>query len=94
MEIEKDSRYWKRFRKKLLIHPKFQYAFMRYFVGIAGVTLFVFYAAKAFFFHHVQTYLIALGIPANHILFEFLTHQSHVMDAGRGKFSVSESRVG
>jgi len=77
---QKDSRYWKKFRKKKLINPEFQLSFMRYFVGIASVTLAVFYGAKVFFFHEVRAYLSTLGFQTDHVLFDFLSRQSHVMD--------------
>lgn len=74
------SKEWKKFRKRLLINPEFQHSFMRYFVGIAIFTLAIFYCAKVFFFHSVQTYLGSLGFQPDHALFDFLNHQSHVMD--------------
>jgi sensor histidine kinase YesM len=78
--MEMSTQDWKKYRKKLLINPKFQYSFMRYIVGIAGGTLIVFYVAKMFFFYRVRAYMQSLGFPADHVLYEFLTHQSHTMD--------------
>jgi sensor histidine kinase YesM len=78
---QRGSKYWKKFRTRLLINPKFQYSFMRYFVGIAAATLGVFYTAKVLFFNHVHTYLRSLGFSDNHVLYDFLTRQSHIMDA-------------
>lgn len=74
------SKEWKKFRKRLLINPPFQYSFMRYFVGIAAVTIAVFYAAKAFFFYEVQGYLKGMGFSPDHVLYDYLSRQSRLMD--------------
>lgn len=77
---QEGSLYWKKFRKKRLINPEFQLSFMRYFVGIAIVTVAVFYGAKVFFFHEVRAYLMTMGFQPDHALFEFLSKQSVTMD--------------
>jgi hypothetical protein len=67
-------------RRKLLINPPFQLSFLRYILGIAGFTLAVFYAAKVFFFYQTRKYISDLGIPPEHMIFDFLNQQSRVMD--------------
>ncbi|MGZ6371291.1 MAG: hypothetical protein ACXWPM_11100 [Bdellovibrionota bacterium] len=64
---------------------------MRYVIGIAVGTLLIFYGAKIYFFHQVQLYLSTLGFPADHVLFDFLTKQSRVMDLIFGGAALVES---
>lgn len=75
------SKDWKKYRKQLLISPRFQHSFMRYVVGIALGTTLIFYAAKLVFFYQVQRHLHSLGFPPSHVLYDFTRHQSRVMDA-------------
>lgn len=88
--MESQAKDWKKFRKKLLINPKFQHSFMGYFVGIATVTIALFYAAKVFFFYQVAHYLRSLGFAQDHALYEFITHQSHIMDMLFGGAAIVE----
>ncbi len=78
-------------RKKLLINPRFQLSFLKYVLGIAGVTLAIFYAAKVYFFYQTREYITSMGIPPEHMIFDFLGSQSRVMDWIFGGAAVIES---
>jgi hypothetical protein len=67
-------------RKKMLINPPFQLSFLKYVLGIAGFTLVTFYAVKVFFFYQTREYITSMGIPPEHMIFDFLAQQSRVMD--------------
>ena len=80
IEIDSEGRKHVFIRRTLLINPKFQLSFLTYIVGIAAFTLAIFYAAKVFFFYQTRSYMMSVGIPADHMIFDFLTRQSHVMN--------------
>ncbi len=62
-------------RRTFLINPKFQLSFLAYTVGISLVTIGVFYAADAYFFWKFSQLGQGLGLPSNHVFFEFLNEQ-------------------
>ena len=64
---------------------------MKYFVGIACATTLLFYVAKVFFFYQLSLYLKTLGFAQDHMLYEFISRQSHVMDAIFAVAAVVES---
>lgn len=67
-------------RKTLLINPGFQLSFLSRILGVAVFTLALFYGAKVFFFHRAQVYFTSMGLPPEHMIFEFLGQQSRAMD--------------
>jgi hypothetical protein len=74
-------------RRQLIINPDFQYRFLGYVLATALVTIVVFYAAKVFFFHEVGDYIRSMGLPDDHLVYQFLKKQSRFMDilfAGAG----------
>jgi sensor histidine kinase YesM len=62
-------------RKNFLINPKFQLSFLAYTAGIAVVTIGFFYAADAYFFWKFTQLGQGLGLPSNHVFFQFLDEQ-------------------
>ncbi|MEK7690491.1 MAG: hypothetical protein AAB425_05670, partial [Bdellovibrionota bacterium] len=66
-------------RKKLLINPRFQVAFMGYMVVIAASTAAIFFSANLYFFHRFRALGLQVGYPSNHVFFEFLDRQQSFM---------------
>jgi hypothetical protein len=62
-------------RKNFLINPRFQLWFLGYSLGAALVTLVIFYCSKVIFFSSVKSYLLSLGLPADHMVYDFLSKQ-------------------
>jgi methyl-accepting chemotaxis protein len=67
-------------RKVFLINPRFQLSFMAWMVGISFVVIATFYAANWWFFRKFWEQGQALGLPPDHVFFEFLRDQRHEMD--------------
>ncbi len=63
-------------RRKFLINPEFQLRFLGYVLGIAVITILVFFVAKLVFFQQVQQYLLSIGMPPEHMVFRFISKQS------------------
>jgi hypothetical protein len=62
-------------RKNFLINPKFQLSFLAYTLGVSILTIGFFYAADAYFFWKFRQLGTGLGLPANHVFFQFLDEQ-------------------
>lgn len=62
-------------RRNILINPKFQLSFLGYTVGISLLTIGFFYAADAYFFWKFSQLGQGLGLPSNHVFFQFLDEQ-------------------
>jgi hypothetical protein len=62
-------------RKNFLINPKFQLSFLAYTLGVAILTIGFFYAADAYFFWKFRQLGQGLGLPSNHVFFQFLDEQ-------------------
>lgn len=62
-------------RRNFLINPKFQLSFLGYTVGVSVVTIGFFYAADAYFFWKFSQLGQGLGLPSNHVFFQFLDEQ-------------------
>ncbi|MGK5085451.1 hypothetical protein WDW37_19355 [Bdellovibrionota bacterium FG-1] len=62
-------------RRKLLINPQFQLAFLAYTLGISALIIGFFYAADAYFFWKFHQLGEGLGLPSNHVFFQFLAEQ-------------------
>jgi hypothetical protein len=75
LEQSKSSKYVSWGRRTFLINPRFQLSFMAYTVGISLVTIGVFYAADAYFFWKFSQLGQGLGLPSNHVFFQFIEEQ-------------------
>jgi hypothetical protein len=62
-------------RKNFLINPKFQLSFLAYTLGVSMLTIGFFYAADAYFFWKFHQLGQGLGLPSNHVFFQFLDEQ-------------------
>lgn len=62
-------------RKKILINPKFQFAFMGYMVVTAMVMIGIFYGANAYFIDEFREMGRSVGLAPDHVFFEFLSEQ-------------------
>lgn len=62
-------------RKNFLINPKFQLSFLAYTLGISILTIGFFYAADAYFFWKFRQLGQGLGLPSDHIFFQFIDEQ-------------------
>lgn len=62
-------------RKNFLINPRFQLSFLAYTLGISVLTIVFFYAADAYFFWKFRQLGQGLGLPSNHVFFQFLDEQ-------------------
>ena len=67
-------------RTKFLINPRFQLRFLAYMIGAALATIGVFYAAKVIFFVKVRQFFLNAGMPPDHLIFQFLSDQSRLMN--------------
>lgn len=62
-------------RKVFLINPKFQLTFMAYMGGLAVATLVIFLGSIMYFFADWKDMGRALGLPADHVFFQFMAEQ-------------------
>jgi hypothetical protein len=62
-------------RRNFLINPKFQLSFLAYTIGVSVLTICFFYAADAYFFWKFQQLGQGLGLPSNHVFFQFIDEQ-------------------
>ena len=67
-------------RKRLLINPRFQLTFLGYFLGTALTLCGIFFAAERYFFWNLERNGAQLGLPADHVFFEFIRSQRSMMD--------------
>lgn len=67
--------FYKGGRKNFLINPKFQLSFLAYTLGVSILTIGFFYAADAYFFWKFRALGAGLGLPTNHVFFQFLDEQ-------------------
>src|SRR5262245_61137332 len=67
-------------RKVFLINPRFQLSFMAWMVGISFVVVGIFYGANWYFFREFWEQGKALGLPPDHVFFEFLRDQRQFMN--------------
>ncbi len=67
-------------RKKLLIDPEFQKNFLAYTVGSSLVVVAIFFTAIRLFFWRLESKGIAIGLPKDHIFFQFVREQRWTMD--------------
>lgn len=67
-------------RTVFLINPKFQISFLIYTVSIATLTAAIFYGAVYYFFWKFRAMGAAVGLPANHVFYQFLNEQQTSMN--------------
>jgi len=67
-------------RKLFLINPKFQLAFMAYTGAIALVAIGIFYVANLYFFADFMKTGQAIGLPPDHVFFQFIANQKQIMN--------------
>src|SRR6478609_6016420 len=67
--------FYKGGRKNFLINPKFQLSFLAYTLGVSILTIGFFCAADAYFFWKFKQLGAGLGLPSNHVFFQFLDEQ-------------------
>lgn len=62
-------------RKNFLINPRFQLSFLTYTLGVSLLTIGFFYGADWYFFRKFHQLGEGLGLPSNHVFFQFLDEQ-------------------
>lgn len=62
----------KKIFKKYIIYPKFQWKLIQYFLLLAMFTSASFYGAVWYFFHSFESKGVKVGIPVNHVFFQFI----------------------
>ena len=67
-------------RRIYLINPKFQLRVIGFSVFVALIIVGIFYGANQYFFWNFTQHGIALGLPSDHVYFQFLNEQSKMMD--------------
>jgi hypothetical protein len=67
-------------RRNFLINPKFQLSFLGYTLGVSVATIAIFYLADAYFFWKFRQLGQGLGLPSNHVFFQFLDEQKSAKD--------------
>jgi hypothetical protein len=67
-------------RKLFLINPRFQLVFMGYTALIAVFAIGIFYAANLYFFSDFVKTGQAIGLPPDHVFFQFISNQKLVMN--------------
>lgn len=67
-------------RRKFLVEYRFQRSFLGYTVGVAVVSVLIFFAAIRYFFWAFENKGIELGLPRGHIFFRFLADERLQMD--------------
>lgn len=77
-------------RRTFLINPRFQITFMAYTIVAAAAVIGIFYCANLFFFWKFTQTGVALGLPPEHVYFQFLTEQRFRMNL---VFAVTSSGV-
>ena len=67
-------------RTKYLINPSFQITFIIYFLIIGVIALMIFYSSNLYFFKTLASEGIQLELPSDHVYFELLASQKHLMN--------------
>ena len=66
-------------RKILLINPKFQLAFVYYTIAMSILIELIFFGANEYFFRSLEKRGIDLGVPSDHIFFQFVKDERVTM---------------
>ena len=64
----------------LLIHPKFQFKLISYFIGLFLISTICLYSTTFLFFYRLKEKALNVGIPEGHIFFKFVGNQQHDLD--------------
>ena len=75
-------------RRNYLINPEFQLTVLGFFIGLAVVSILVFYWAVHLVFGNFSDQAKEMGLPAGHILFQFIAEQQHAMNLIFGTTSI------
>lgn len=67
-------------RKRLLIDPVFQKSFLTYTIGSALAVVSIFFAAIRVFFWRLESKGVSIGLPKDHVFFQFVREQRWTMD--------------
>lgn len=67
-------------RKIFLINPRFQLSVLGFMVGMSALAIVIFYGANAYFFYKFAQTGRALGLPPEHVFFQFLREQNRDMN--------------
>jgi hypothetical protein len=67
-------------RRTFLINPRFQLSFMAYTVGMSALIIAIFYCANVYFFWKFNNSGVQLGLPPDHVYFQFLAEQKFKMN--------------
>lgn len=67
-------------RKVYLINPKFQLTFVAYLCVMAAFVIGIYYAANWYFLESFMEKGKAVGLPANHVYFDFIRDQEIFMN--------------
>lgn len=67
-------------RKVILINPKFQLNIIAHFIGLSLISIAAFYAANAWFFYKFSELGKEMGLPAEHVFFQFINSQKMQMN--------------
>jgi methyl-accepting chemotaxis protein len=76
-------------RKVILINPRFQLTFLGYMVGMSFVAIIIFYIANRYFFWTFRQMGTTLGLPPDHIFFQFIGEQQTKMNVVFGVTSLA-----
>jgi hypothetical protein len=79
MTKEMDTRKQSKGRRVFLINPRFQLLFLGFMVGIAALAILIFYGSNLYFLSEFTRNGQALGLPPDHVYFEFLNAQRQLM---------------
>lgn len=71
---------FKRKVRNYLINPQFQMTILGFFIGLASVTVLVFYWAFRMIFGNFVSQAKELGLPPTHIIFQFIAENERAMN--------------
>jgi hypothetical protein len=67
-------------RRILLINKEFQYSIIGWFFFFSLVLIAIFYGSILYFFSHLNAEAVAVGLPPDHVFFQFVADQKGVMN--------------
>ncbi|HXH74264.1 MAG TPA: hypothetical protein VNJ08_04820 [Bacteriovoracaceae bacterium] len=67
-------------RKVILINRKFQLNIIAHFMGLSLISIAAFYAANLWFFHKFLDLGKEMGLPSEHVFFQFINSQKLQMN--------------
>ncbi len=66
-------------RRVYLINPRFQLTIIGYAAALAAAVIGIFYFSDLYFFHRLEQVGMNLGFPKEHVYFQFLVEQKHMI---------------